>query len=79
MAVTRATDQSDLVGRCVAAAAAAIRAERPAFSRGPGMVRGVTVEVALTRDGQVTEVTAFVERRLSVGELAARTKREEGP
>lgn len=53
----------DIVARLAHAAAAAIAHERPSLERGPGLVRGVTIELALSTSGQVTEAVSFIERR----------------
>lgn len=66
----------DLIDRLTAAAGAAINAERPSLSRGPGAVRGVTIDLAINSAGQISEAVAFVERRLSGPELAGRERRD---
>ena len=62
---------SDLVTR-LTDAATAIANERPALESPVGPVRGVTIELVLTSQGQVHEAVCYVERRTSVGALLGR-------
>jgi hypothetical protein len=62
---------TDIVTRLQEAAAAAIANERPALESPVGKVRGLTVELALTSTGQVSEAVAFVERRTTGPALLA--------
>jgi hypothetical protein len=63
---------ADLEERLVRAAEAAIRNERPALEHPMGRVRGVTIELLLTSQGQVHEAVCYVERRTAGGALLAR-------
>ena len=55
--------------RLVCAAEAAIRNERLVLSHRPEQVRGLTLELTITRDGQVKEAIVFTERRTQAGAL----------
>jgi hypothetical protein len=69
---------TDIVQRLTEAAAAAIANERPALEHPVGHVRGLTVELALTSTGQVSEAVAFVERRTAGPALLAGVTKKEG-
>ena len=62
----------DMVAHITDAAAAAILNERPSLEHAPTTVRGVTIELTITRDGQVKDAITYVERRTSAGALLAR-------
>ena len=68
---------TDLVTRLTEAATAAILNERPSLESPVGHVRGVTLELVLSSQGQVTEATRYVERRTQGGALLARHIRKE--
>ncbi len=63
---------ADLVTRLVDAASAAIANERPSLEHAPATVGGVTIELTITRDGQVKDAITYVERRAHAGALLAR-------
>ena len=63
---------TDLVTRLTEAAAAAIANERPGLESPVRHVRGVTIELVLTSQGQVHETICYVERRTGAGALLAR-------
>jgi hypothetical protein len=63
---------NDLVQRLTEAAVAAILNERPSIEHPTGHVRGITVELLLSGQGQVHEAVCYVERRTSAGALLGR-------
>jgi hypothetical protein len=65
---------ADLVERLTAAAAAAIANERPTLEHKPEQVKGITLELELSRTGDVVEATCYVQRQYRLPRaLAART------
>ena len=54
---------TDLVTRLQEAAAAAIANERPTLEHRPEQVKGITLELELSRAGQVVEATCYVQRQ----------------
>ena len=63
---------TDLVIRLIEAATAAIANERPSLESPVGHVRGVTIELVLSSQGQVHEAVCYVERRTQGGALLKR-------
>jgi hypothetical protein len=61
-----------LVTQLTEAATAAIANERASLESAVGHVRGVTLELVLTTQGQVHEAVCYVERRTQGGALLAR-------
>ena len=57
-----APDVSDLVARLTAAAAAAIANERPTLEHKAEQVKGITLELEVSRTGDVVEATCYVQR-----------------
>jgi len=58
---------TDVVQRLTDAAAVAIANERPALEHKPEQVRGITLELELSRSGDIGETTCSVQRRYRVG------------
>jgi hypothetical protein len=63
----------DLIDTLVSASAAAIRDQRRSLSDKPEQVRGVTIELTVSRDGQVKDAVTYVERRANGAALLARS------
>ena len=61
-----------LVTQLTEAATAAIANERASLESPVGRVRGVTIELVLTTQGQVHEAVCYVERRTQGGALLTR-------
>ncbi len=62
---------ADLVARLIEAAAAAIANERPTLEHRPEQVKGITLELELSRAGDVVEATCYVQRQYRVGRSKA--------
>ena len=54
---------TDLVTRLQAAASAAIANERPTLEHKPEQVKGITLELELSRAGDVVGATCYVQRQ----------------
>ena len=57
------TANSDVVQCLIDAAAATIANERPALEHKPEQVKGITLELELSRTGDVVEATCYVQRQ----------------
>ena len=64
---------TDVVQRLTDAAAVAIANERPALEHKPEQVKGITLELELSRTGDVIEATCYVQRQYRVGRSKATT------
>ena len=62
---------ADLVARRTAPAAEAIANERPTLEHSPEQGKGITLELELSRSGDVVEATCYVQRQYRL--LRART------
>src|SRR5688500_8935023 len=61
----------DLVDHLVTASEAAIRDQQQSLTHKPEQVRGVTIELTVSRDGQVKDAITYVERRANADALLA--------
>ena len=57
---------NDLIARLTAAAAEVIANERPTLEHKPEQVKGVTLELEVSRAGDVVEATCYVQRQYRV-------------
>ena len=57
-------ETADLVSALAAAAADAVRNERPSLTYDPGRLRGVVVELEISGSGVVVDGRAWVERQV---------------
>jgi len=62
---------TDLVTRLQEAMAAAIANERPTLEYRPGQMKGITLELELSRAGDIVEATCYVQRQYRLPRVKA--------